>query len=271
MALNPAGKAALVTGGASGICREFVKTLLAKGCNVLVADLKPHPDDSDLPSDAKHAFVQTDVTDWAQLQNAFEQCMTQFGRLDIVCPGAGVLDPAFSNFWNYNKGVDTNKSSSFKVLDINLTHPIRATQLAIDAFERQKLGHGVVVCVSSIAAQGSFLVAPLYCASKHGVSGFVRSLADLEPKRNYRINAVAPGCVKTAIWTPEKVGWLDEEADTWVPVEKVAQTMLELVTDPKNVGGLFSKLAWTGSDRCSRSMTQALKAGDTLYRICLKL
>jgi NAD(P)-dependent dehydrogenase (short-subunit alcohol dehydrogenase family) len=109
-----------------------------------------------------------------------------------------------SSFWNFNKGADTNESSSFKSIDINFTHPIRTTQLAIDYFIRQKLGHGVVVLISSIAAQMPLLPIPLYTTSKHAISGFTRSLAHLEPTLNIRVNAVAPGTVLTPIWSSEK-------------------------------------------------------------------
>jgi len=77
----------------------------------------------------------------------------------------------------------------------------------------------------------------MYAASKHAISGFVRSLANLEPRLNIRVNAVAPGCVKTPLWTADKLAWMDEDMDTWVTAEQVAQTMLDLVTKPENVGG----------------------------------
>jgi len=43
--------------------------------------------------------------------------------------------------------------------------------------------------------------------------------------------------LKTPIWTTDKLAWVDEEVDTWVTTERVAQVMLELVQDEKNVGG----------------------------------
>jgi NAD(P)-dependent dehydrogenase (short-subunit alcohol dehydrogenase family) len=142
-----------------------------------------------------------------------------------------------SSFWNLNKGADTNESSSFKSIDINVTHPIRATQLAIDYFIRQKLGHGVVVLISSIAAQMPLLPIPLYTTSKHAISGFTRSLAHLEPTLNIRVNAVAPGTVLTPIWSTDKAAWHDDSVDTWVTVEKVVDVMMELITKPEFVGG----------------------------------
>jgi len=91
--------------------------------------------------------------------------------------------------------------------------------------------------ISSIAAQSAFLPAPMYAASKHAISGFTRSLADLEPKLNIRVNAVAPGCVKTPLWTQDKLTWVDENIDTWVTAQQVAQTMLDLIQVESNVGG----------------------------------
>jgi 3-hydroxybutyrate dehydrogenase len=104
MALQVKGKTALVTGGGSGICLEFTKLLLSRGCNVLIADLRLTSQAEELiPSYDKRReggennvrafFQKTDVTDWTQLQAAFDACMSEFGVLDIVCPGAGVFEP----------------------------------------------------------------------------------------------------------------------------------------------------------------------------------
>lgn len=122
-------------------------------------------------------------------------------------------------------------------MEINVTHPIRATQLAIDSFARQKHGHGVVILISSIAAQLPLLPTPIYSASKAAISAFTRSLANLEPTRNIRVSAVAPGVVKTPIWTADKLVWVDEKVDEWVPIENIVKTMMDLITDAKLVGG----------------------------------
>lgn len=59
----------------------------------------------------------------------------------------------------------------------------------------------------------------------------------LEVLANIRVVAVAPGCVKTPIWTSDKLPWLDEAVDTWVSTESVVETMIDLITNPKHVGG----------------------------------
>jgi 3-hydroxybutyrate dehydrogenase len=98
--------------------------------------------------------------------------------------------------------------------------------------------------VSSIAAQRPIITAPLYVAAKSGISNFIRSLADLEkPPRpdlpSIRVNGVAPGVIKTPLWTenPEKLRWIDTVKDVWVEPEEVAEAMLALVEKEEYVGG----------------------------------
>ena len=147
-----------------------------------------------------------------------------------------------SSFWHPNKGADTNESSSYKSIDINVAHPIRATQLAIDYFLRQKLGHGVVLLISSIAAQMPLLPIPLYTTSKHAISGFTRSLAHLETTLNIRVNAVAPGTVKTPIWSDDKAARLDDVQDSWVPIDRVVDVMVDMITKSEYVGGTIIEI-----------------------------
>jgi NAD(P)-dependent dehydrogenase (short-subunit alcohol dehydrogenase family) len=111
------------------------------------------------------------------------------------------------------------------------------TQLAIAAFKRQAHGHGVVVLISSIAAQMALLPVPLYAASKAAVSSFTRSMAPLEAALNIRVVAVAPGIVKTPIWDAYKLGWVDDQQDEWVTKEQVTNVMLDLIQKSEYVGG----------------------------------
>ncbi|OAP59729.1 hypothetical protein AYL99_07027 [Fonsecaea erecta] len=69
------------------------------------------------------------------------------------------------------------------------------------------------------------------------MSDFARSLAGMEPQFNIRVNVMAPGCVKTPLWTSDKLTWFDEQTDAWVPADKVAQTIVDLITKKENIGG----------------------------------
>ncbi|TGO24898.1 hypothetical protein BPAE_0092g00170 [Botrytis paeoniae] len=255
MAMNVKSKTAIVTGAGSGINFCFAKLLLSKGCNVVIADLALRPEaeeliskHSDSPSGPKAVFLKTDVTEWAQLEKMFGVATEQFGGADIVCPGAGVFEPMtqpFSNFWippDTPPSVDKTSESRYKLLDINITHPIRVTQMAIEHFMKRKKP-GTVIHISSIAGQIPFFPTPMYVASKHAISGFVRTLAQLEfPSPNIpkvRISAVAPGLIKTPLWTenPEKMAFIPKDNPDWVTPEFVAEAMLELIESEEYPGG----------------------------------
>jgi 3-hydroxybutyrate dehydrogenase len=168
-----------------GINLCFAKALVAKGCNVLIADLALRPEANDFvasttfPStnnvsasshSARAVFQQCDVTSWTQLEAALAAAEEAFGAVDIVCPGAGVFEEPFSNFWippGTPGSADTVADSRYKLLDINLTHPIRLTQLAIGHFVARKK-KGTVVNIVSIAGQVGFILTPMYCATKWG-------------------------------------------------------------------------------------------------------
>ncbi|KAK4540128.1 hypothetical protein LTR36_009793 [Oleoguttula mirabilis] len=257
------GKTAIITGAGSGIGFSFAQLLLARNCNIVIADLSLRPEaqkfvDEHSSTDEgkpRAVFVKTDVSQWPDLDNMFEVADKEFGGADIVCPGAGIYEPHWSNFWHppgtaesKDKAHPHNGLGHYACFDINLTHPIRCTQLAISRWlnppEGSKAGKASainpkrIVHISSIAGQIPGFPTPLYNASKHAISGFIRSLAPLETL-GIRVNGVAPGIIKTPLWTdhPEKLKMLDENVDAWVEPIEVAEAMLRCCEDKTVVGG----------------------------------
>jgi NAD(P)-dependent dehydrogenase (short-subunit alcohol dehydrogenase family) len=221
---------------------------------VIIADIALRPEAEALlakyKSSPRALFHKTDVTDWKQLTACFERAAREFGELDIVCPGAGIFEPHFSNFWvppGTGKSIDDPAGDRYKMMDINLTHPIRATQLALSAFlnpptsgqRTSPTRPKRIIHISSIAGQTSFITHPMYHASKHAINGFVWSLATLEATLGVRVAAVAPGVIRTPLWTenPEKTHLVDEARDAWVEPREVAEAMLALCEDPQYPGG----------------------------------
>jgi len=235
----------------------LAKLLLSRGCNVLLVDLRLRPEAKELvdqysggdSSKPRALFQKTDVTNWKELEDAFKTCEREFGGVDIVGPGAGVFEPNWSNFWlppGTKESQDDKHGDRYKTMDINVTHPIRATQMAISAFLNPKDGKKCspenpkrIILTSSIAGQVGSLAAPMYVASKWAISGFTRSLGSLEKTLGIRCNAVSPGLVRTPLFLdhPEKLKIVDESKDKWVTPESVAEAMVKLMEDDELVGG----------------------------------
>ena len=219
--------------------------MLEHGANVVFADLALRPEAEAVvkkyQSKPKAVFQKTDVTSWIQLDAMFQAAIDNFGQIDIVCPGAGVFEPPFSNFWippGTKGSKDTLDGNRYTSLDINLTHPIRVTQMAISHFLAASPPSGPdnpksIIHIASIAGEIAALTFPLYIAAKHAVKAFVKSLADLQDLHGIRVAAVLPGIVKTPLWLdhPEKLKVVREGTDVWVTPEETAEAMLALVKD----------------------------------------
>lgn len=148
-----------------------------------------------------------------------------------------------TSFWALKSSTDA-QSSSFKVLEINLHHPIRCTQLALDYATRQNSRCSVIM-ISSAAAQQPGTAIPLYAASKAGINNFVKSMAPMEPFKGVRVVAVAPGSVLTPFWASRE-GWVGE--GEWIPMEEVVSAMLAMISQPEYPGGTVLEIT-RGSTR----------------------
>lgn len=215
----------------------------------MFADLALRPEAEELVSKYqstpnKAVFQRTDVTSWPDLDAMFAVAQQQFGSIDIVCPGAGIFEPVWTSFWHppgTEQSKDDAASGRYKLLDINLTHPTRVTQLAISHFlgadpPSSPQNPKSIVHIASIAGETASIPFPLYHVSKHGVQALVRSLAPLEDICGIRVTCLMPGVVKTPLWTenPDKLQIVKQEgedADTWVTPQEVAQVMLSCVKD----------------------------------------
>lgn len=155
-------------------------------------------------------------------------------------------------------------------MDVNVTHPIRSTQLAIGHFLNPPSGVEKVspsnpkrvVIISSIGGQLPNFHTPIYVAAKHAMNGFIRSLAPLEARLGIRVNGVAPGVIKTPLWTehPEKLHVIDQEKDEWATPEEVAEGMLRCLEDEDLVGGKILEIG-KGQTRCVEALNDPGPSG----------
>lgn len=174
------------------------------------------------------------MTDWNQLKELYLHTSKTFGKPSLVCNGAGVYEPPWSNFWT------NTEKATYKTIDINLTSAIKSTRHAITYMAKDG---GTILNVASIAGQVPLFATPIYNASKFGLVGFTRSLATLDKELGIRVVAANPGVVKTPLWTehPEKMAFRSEE-DDWITPEECAQSMLDLAENEKYVGGSIMEI-----------------------------
>ncbi|XP_006630023.1 15-hydroxyprostaglandin dehydrogenase [NAD(+)] [Lepisosteus oculatus] len=241
------GKVALVTGAAQGIGRAIVEILLKNESKVAAVDLNEELGEACRAQLSQEfgaenlTFIQCDVTDRGELQEAFKKTVDRFGRLDIVINNAGI----------------NNEKNWEKTIEVNLTSVIKGTYLALDHMSKEygKDG-GVIINISSMAAFLHSPHQPVYTATKYGVLGFSRAIADAAEIGNYgvRINVLCPAFVDTAllqsVQEEEKMGKFVKYKDDFkkrmdtfglLPPSLIAEGVLKIITD-NSLNGAVMKI-----------------------------
>lgn len=176
-----AARAALVTGGSSGIGAAVVRRLRERGDRVVVADLQD-------PGDGQ-PFIACDVTQPESLEAAVAFTEAQFGRLDLIFLNAGIAaGKAFP---------DMTPAEARRILAIDLDAVVLGALAAIPALRRA--GGGSIIATSSLGGLVPVPGDPVYTAAKHGVIGFVRSLAVELGSEGMHLAALCPGFVRTPL------------------------------------------------------------------------
>lgn len=181
-------KRAVVTGGANGIGRATALRLAAEGARVAVLDFSL----SDAESLSAQSLasggvpivpIEVDISNEASVELAFAHAAAELGGIDIAVQAAGIAVSAPSHELAL---VDWNV-----VIGVNLTGTFLVNRAAIGYMLES--GAGSVVNVTSTAALIAAGPVAAYDASKAGIHGLTRFLADEYADRNIRVNSVAPG------------------------------------------------------------------------------
>jgi len=185
-----AGRVAVITGAASGIGLALARAALARGAQVVIADVLDAEGQEVAGSlGSSGRFVHTDVRDESAWKHLLDETVSAFGIPDVLINNAGILHVA--------PIIDMELADFERVLAINLIGPFLGMKIIGRAMA--DAGRGSIVNVSSTGGMKGMSMIGGYVASKWGVRGLTKSAAiELGPS-GVRVNSLHPGSVITPL------------------------------------------------------------------------
>jgi NAD(P)-dependent dehydrogenase (short-subunit alcohol dehydrogenase family) len=177
-------KVAVITGASQGMGAALVEAYRSRGYRIVaIARSIRSSNDNDILA------VPGDIADRKTAERSIAEGVARFGRIDTLINNAGVF--VAKPFTQYSEADYTT------MLGVNLAGFFHMTQLAIGEMEKRGSGHIVQITTSLIAHANSNVPSVLASLTKGGLDAATRSLAIEYAKRGIRVNAVAPGVIKT--------------------------------------------------------------------------
>jgi NAD(P)-dependent dehydrogenase (short-subunit alcohol dehydrogenase family) len=188
------GKVAIITGAASGIGLAMATRFAAEGAQLVAGDWNAQRLDEAVTgiraSGSTIVGAQGDIADRATAEGLVELAVGTYGRLDVLCNNAGVMD--------YMQGVGEMADDIWRrVLGINLDGPMFTCRRAVQQMLAQ--GGGAIVNIASTAGIHGGAAGAAYTAAKHALVGLTRNTAWMYAKQGIRCNAICPGATMTNI------------------------------------------------------------------------
>jgi len=210
-------KVAIVTGASRGLGDGIAKAFRSRGWRVVATSRSIQPS-----NDPDILTVAGDIGDPATARRVVDEALAKFGRIDTLVNNAGIfIAGPFTDYTEeqYRQKLHTNLDGFFFM-----------TQAAIPAMLEQGAGHIVQITTTLVEYADARIPSVLASITKGGLSAATRSLAIEYAPRGIRVNAVAPGIIKTALNPPELHGTLAgfHPVRRMGEIEDIAQAVLYL-------------------------------------------
>jgi SDR family mycofactocin-dependent oxidoreductase len=244
------GKVAFITGAARGQGRAHAVRLAEEGADIIAVDVNrdaestayPGPRADDLAEtvrlvealDRRILAREADVRDFEALSAVVEAGVAEFGRLDIVVANAGICSANLSWEIPIEQWQET--------IDTNLTGVFLTAKATVPILIEQGTG-GSIIITSSVAGLRGLPFLGHYAASKHGVVGLARTMANELGQHNIRVNTLHPHGVATGMTVPDMQPLMAQYASTLGPI--FMQTLPDQVSQPEDMA---AAVAWLASD-----------------------
>lgn len=219
------GKICIITGGGRGIGKATAEKFSGEGATVIIAENDEKTGQS-VADALKGKFIKTDVSNQESVNVLFQSVMDAYTRVDVLVNNAGILmDSTLTK-------MDEDQFDS--VINVNLKGVYLCGRAAADIMKEQ--GSGVILNASSVVARNGNFGQTNYVATKSGVIGMTKVWARELGKDGVRVNAVAPGFIKTEMTAqmPEKIIKMMGEkvpVKRWGEVDDVANAYCFLASD----------------------------------------
>jgi meso-butanediol dehydrogenase / (S,S)-butanediol dehydrogenase / diacetyl reductase len=228
------GKAALVTGAASGIGRACAQRLGSEGAALALADINLEGAEAVAAElctahGIQAAAIHFDAAAPASCREMVDRAVAALGRLDILFNIAGIFD------WNHT--TDFPEEAWDQIIGVDLSSLFHISKRAIPHLAETK---GNIVNASSTAGLKGQAYCAAYCAAKHGVVGLTKSLAIELAAKGIRVNAVCPGGIATAL--SDKVAWI-ETFDPQLLSLLISKLNGGAMAEAEDVAAIFAYLA----------------------------
>ena len=188
--IDLSGRVALVTGASRGIGRAIAMKLAARGAIVVAAaraENAARTVGEITAAGGKAETASVDVSDAASGDALVAGALERHGRIDVLVNNAGIAHDQLL--------LRMRRDEWDAVIATNLTSVFTLTQAVLKPMIRQR--NGRVICISSVVGQAGNAGQANYAASKAGIIGFAKAVAQEVASRNVTVNVVAPGLIET--------------------------------------------------------------------------
>jgi 2-deoxy-D-gluconate 3-dehydrogenase len=184
------GKVAIVTGARTGLGQGMALALAEAGADIVGVGTKPMPETHDKVEKLGRKFlgIQADLMSVEPIPEIIAKTVKTFGKLDVLVNNAGIIRRI--------DAIDFSVKDWDDVLAVDLKTVFFFSQAAAKQYLKQGTGGKIINIASMLSFQGGIRV-PSYTASKSGVMGITRAMANEWAQFKININAIAPGYMVT--------------------------------------------------------------------------
>ena len=184
------GKVAIVTGATRGLGKAMAIALAEAGCNVVgIGQSSLDSTKEEIEKIGKKFLeINADLSKLDRIDEIVEKTINEFGRVDILVNNAGII--------RREDAINYKETDWDDIMNVNLKTAFFLSQRVAKEFVKQNEGGKIINIASMLSFQGGIRV-PAYTASKSGIMGITKALANEWAKYNINVNAIAPGYMAT--------------------------------------------------------------------------